>query len=60
MLAASNTRYPILLTKQLNSTAAGANLRLTIASTVANATAGKVRIRVMYTIDRRANEVQIT
>jgi hypothetical protein len=38
----------------------GANLRATMAYTVANATAGKVRIRVAYTIDRRASENQIT
>ncbi len=36
---------------------AGANLRATLAYTVANATAGKVRVRVMYTIDGRANEM---
>lgn len=35
----------------------GANLRLTLAYTVANATAGKVRVRVSYTIDGRAQEV---
>ena len=38
----------------------GKNVRITIASTVANATAGKVRVRVQYTIDGRANEVNIT
>jgi hypothetical protein len=36
----------------------GTNVRLTIAYTVANATAGKVRVRVDYTIDGRVNEVQ--
>mgnify|MGYP000848202847 CR=1 FL=1 len=36
----------------------GQNLRATIAYTVANATAGKARLRVMYTIDGRASEVQ--
>ena len=35
---------------------AGANLRATVAYTVANATAGKVRLRVMYTMDGRGNE----
>lgn len=35
----------------------GKNVRITIASTVANATAGKFRVRVMYTIDNKANEV---
>lgn len=37
----------------------GANVRITIASTVANATAGKFRVRVEYTIDGRANETVI-
>lgn len=32
------------------------NVTLTIASTVANATAGKVRARLQYTIDNRAEE----
>ena len=36
---------------------AGANLRATLAYTVANATAGKVRVRVMFTIDGRSQEV---
>ena len=35
----------------------GANVRLTVASTVANATAGKFRVRVAYVIDGRATEV---
>lgn len=35
---------------------AGQNLRLTNTYTVANATAGKVRVRVQYTIDGRAAE----
>lgn len=38
----------------------GENIRLTIAYTVANATAGKARVRVQYTIDNRAQEVQRT
>ena len=37
----------------------GGNIRIAIASTVANATAGKVRVRVMYTVDGRSNEVQV-
>jgi hypothetical protein len=37
---------------------AGQNLRATIAYTVANATAGKARLRVQYTVDGRAQEVQ--
>lgn len=38
----------------------GSNVRLTLTYTVANATAGKVRVRLTYTVDGRANEVQIT
>lgn len=34
----------------------GADIRATVAYTVANATAGKVRIRVEFVIDGRANE----
>jgi hypothetical protein len=34
----------------------GQNLRLTLAYTVENATAGKARVRVNYTIDGRAHE----
>ena len=39
---------------------AGQNVRITVAYTVANATAGKVRVRVNYTVDSRTNEIQIT
>lgn len=39
---------------------AGQNLRATVAYTVANATAGKFRLRVQYTLDGRASEVVIT
>ena len=39
---------------------AGQNLRATVAYTTANATAGKFRLRVQYTIDGRASEVVIT
>lgn len=35
----------------------GKNVRITIASTVANATAGKFRLRVEYVIDGRVEEV---
>ena len=56
LLAAANTRYPLLLTKQL-AAVDGKDLRLTMASTVAAATAGKFRIRVMYTIDGRADNL---
>lgn len=54
--AAANTRTALLLTSALQHNAAGANLRATFAYTVANATAGKVRIRLMYTIDGKATE----
>lgn len=37
----------------------GQNLRATIAYTVANATAGKARVRVQYTIDGKADEVVV-
>ena len=36
---------------------AGADIRLTTAGLAAAATAGKVRVRISYTIDERANEV---
>jgi hypothetical protein len=39
---------------------AGQNLRATIAYTVANATAGKVRVRVTYTVDNRTSEIQVS
>lgn len=35
----------------------GQNVRITIASSVANATAGKFRVRIHYTVDGKANEV---
>lgn len=54
LLAAGRT--PLLLTSPLASNG-GANVRLTIASTVAAATAGKFRIRVQYTIDQRSMEM---
>ena len=38
---------------------AGENVRLTVAATVANATAGKVTVRVAYTVQNRSNEVQV-
>lgn len=37
----------------------GENIRLSVNGTVANATAGKVTVRVMYTIQGRSNEVQV-
>lgn len=58
LMAAANTRTPLLLTTALGSNS-GQNVRLTIAYTVANATAGKARVRIMYTLDSKANEVVI-
>lgn len=52
LLTAAQTRSALLLTSPLASSA-GANIRATIASTVANATAGKFRITVLYKIDGR-------
>jgi hypothetical protein len=57
LMAAANTRTALLLTTALQHVAAGANLRATIAYTVANATAGKARLRLWYTMDGRATEV---
>ena len=59
LMAAANTRTALLLTTALQHAAAGANVRATIAYTVANATAGKARVRLMYTIDGRQSEVQV-
>ena len=59
LMAAANTRTPLLLTSALQSAAAGNNVRATIAYTVANATAGKARVRVMYTIIDRVSEIQV-
>jgi hypothetical protein len=56
IMAAAGTRVALTLTAPLLCNS-GQNLRATIAYTVANATAGKVRIRVFYTIDGRAHEV---
>jgi hypothetical protein len=60
LMAAAQTRTALLLTSALQSTAAGNNVRATIAYTVANATAGKARVRLMYTIDGRVSEVQVS
>lgn len=38
----------------------GENLRLTVSPTVADATAGKVTVRVEYVVRTRSNEVQVT
>lgn len=37
----------------------GENIRLTVNATVANATAGKATVRVLYTVQGRANEVEV-
>lgn len=58
-LAAGRTALTLTTTVPMTSNA-GQNVRLTVAYTVANATAGKVRVRVMYTIDGRANEATLT
>lgn len=55
IMAAANTRTALLLTSALTSNS-GQNVRATIAYTVANATAGKVRVRLEYVIDGRAVE----
>lgn len=49
-------RTPLLLTSPLLSNG-GADVRLTLATTVANATAGKARVRIQYTLDNRVQEV---
>lgn len=38
---------------------AGENIRLTVNATVANATAGKATVRVLYTVQNRSNETQV-
>ena len=55
----AGTRTALLLTSALQSNAAGANVRATIAYTVANATAGKCRVRLLYVVDGRSNEIQV-
>ncbi len=57
--AVAGTRIPLLLTKVLASNN-GQNIRLTTAGLTATATAGKLRIRVQYTIDGRTSEVQVS
>jgi hypothetical protein len=56
--ALSTGRTALTITAPLTSNA-GQNLRATIAYTVANATAGRIRLRVQYTVDSKANEVLI-
>lgn len=60
LMAAAGTRTALLLTSALQSVAVGSNVRATIGYTVANATAGKARVRVMYTIDNRVSEIQVS
>lgn len=57
LMATAQTRTALLLTTALGEVG-GQNVRATIAYTVANATAGKARVRLQYTVDGRANEVQ--
>lgn len=38
---------------------AGENIRLAVNATVANATAGKATVRVLYTVQNRSNETQV-
>lgn len=52
-------RTALTLTAPLVSNS-GQNLRATIVYTVANATAGKARLRVSYTVDGRSQEVQVS
>ncbi|HMZ54327.1 MAG TPA: hypothetical protein PLT48_05735, partial [Nitrospira sp.] len=54
--AAAGSRTALNLTAPLLCNS-GQNVRLTTAGLTATATAGKVRVRVMYTIDHRATEV---
>jgi hypothetical protein len=57
--AAAGARTALTMTAPLLCNS-GQNIRLTTAGLTATATAGKVRVRVQYTIDGRSNEVQIT
>lgn len=56
LLAAGRTALTLTTPLVANS---GQNIRLTYAYTVANATAGKARVRLQYTVDGRSSEVQI-
>lgn len=55
--ALAGARTALTLTAPLTCNA-GQNIRVTTAGLTATATAGKVRIRVQYTIDGRAHETQ--
>lgn len=54
--AAANTRYALLATSNLGSLT-GLNVRMTIASTAANATAGRARVTIVWKLDGQQNEV---
>ncbi len=54
--AAAGSRTALTITAPLTCNA-GQNIRMTTAGLTATATAGKVRVRVLYTIDGRGNEV---
>ena len=56
--ATAGARTALTLTAPLLCNA-GQNVRLTTAGLTATATAGKARVRVQYTIDGRASEVQV-
>lgn len=56
LLTAASTGLAIPVT----GLASGSDVRLTFDLTVAAATAGRARVRIMYTIDGRGNEVQST
>jgi hypothetical protein len=56
--ALADSRTALTLTAPLLCSA-GQNIRLTTTGLTATATAGKVRVRVQYTIDGRTSEVQI-
>lgn len=55
-LATGRTALTVATTAGALGSNAGANLRATIAYTVANSTAGKMRLRIDYSIDGRASE----
>lgn len=56
--SAANTRTALLLTTLTGATSSntGLNVRMAVSSTVANATAGKYRITVLWKMDGRVNE----
>ena len=54
--AVAGSRTALTITAPLTCNA-GQNIRMTTAGLTATATAGKVRVRVLYTIDGRGNEV---